>query len=83
MWLVAGEVHHAAPLYATVIAVDRVVAGLTSHLWPLWLGEAPADVRSSKRCWRPSEKEVLLVSARIGNDPTFIERVATEGHACY
>ena len=38
---------------------------------------------SSKRCCRPSEKEVSLVSARIGNDPTFIERVATEGHACY
>jgi hypothetical protein len=31
----------------------------------------------------PPQKEVSLVSARIGNDPTFIQPVAAEGHACY
>jgi putative SOS response-associated peptidase YedK len=33
---------------------NRMPVVLQPDVWPLWLGEQPADCRSSRRCWPPA-----------------------------
>jgi putative SOS response-associated peptidase YedK len=56
---------------------------LQPDVWPLWLGEQPADVPQLKALLAPNPSEDMIcwpVSAPVGNvknnDPSLIEQIA-------
>jgi hypothetical protein len=62
---------------------DRMPVVLQPDVWPLWLGEQPADVPQLKALLAPHPSEDMIcwpVSARVGNvknnDPSLIEPIA-------
>jgi putative SOS response-associated peptidase YedK len=62
---------------------DRMPVVLKSDAWPVWLGEARADVPRLKSLLAPYPADEMIcwpVSARVGNvrnnDPSLIEPIA-------
>ena len=64
---------------------DRMPVVLKPEVWPIWLGEEPADLPHLKALLAPYPSDDLIcwpVSARVGNvknnDPSLIEPVALQ-----
>jgi len=64
---------------------NRMPVVLKPQAWPLWLGEAPADVPQLKALLAPYPSDEMIcwpVSARVGNvkynDPSLIEPIALQ-----
>lgn len=62
---------------------DRMRVVLGPEVWPVWLGEEPADPRQRKALLAPYPSDAMTcwpVSPRVGNvnnnDPSLIEPVA-------
>ena len=62
---------------------NRMPVVLKPQAWPMWLGEAPADVPQLKALLAPYPSDEMIcwpVSARVGNvknnDPSLIEPIA-------